>query len=186
MAAETRKCGGPVECHYATQYEHLCLLRGAPQVQLVDKSFSSVRLCRPSETEPERAQLEVITYLPKGINAPTDRARTARQLFLQQFTSIEQTKTMAPSLDANASTTYGDWRDEFYSKGYVVLKNVIPRARALKYRQKALDWLSSFPTKFDINDRSTWASENLPQSFKAGMYLHYCAGHEKYVWDARL
>ncbi|OJJ65149.1 hypothetical protein ASPSYDRAFT_75559 [Aspergillus sydowii CBS 593.65] len=93
---------------------------------------------------------------------------------------------MAPSLDANASTTYGDWRDEFYSKGYVVLKNVIPRAKALKYRQKALDWLSSFPTKFDINDRSTWASENLPQSFKAGMYLHYCAGHEKYVWDARL
>lgn len=93
---------------------------------------------------------------------------------------------MTPHLDEQATAKYGDWRDEFYSKGYIVLKNVIPREKALKYRQKALDWLSSFDTAFDINDPSTWVQENLPQSFKAGMYLHYCAAHEKYVWDARM
>ncbi|PYH68358.1 phytanoyl-CoA dioxygenase family protein [Aspergillus vadensis CBS 113365] len=94
---------------------------------------------------------------------------------------------MAPSiLDQKAYTSYGDWRDEFYRNGYVVLKNVISREKALNYREKALDWLQSFNTGFDINDQSTWTAKNLPQSFKAGMYLNYCAAHEKYVWDARM
>ncbi|KOC15069.1 hypothetical protein AFLA70_41g004500 [Aspergillus flavus AF70] len=80
---------------------------------------------------------------------------------------------------------HGDWRDEFDAKGYVVLKNVVPKERALYYRQKMLDWLGSFDNGFNINDRSTWTEENLPWSFKNGMYLNYCAAHEKYVWDAK-
>lgn len=92
---------------------------------------------------------------------------------------------MPSILDAGASETYGDWRDEFYAKGYTVIKGAINPIKAQKYRQKALDWISSFDTPFDINDRATWKSENLPQSFKAGMYLNYCAAHEKFVWDAR-
>ncbi|KAJ5701954.1 hypothetical protein N7488_009502 [Penicillium malachiteum] len=62
----------------------------------------------------------------------------------------------------------------------------ISREKALEYRTKALDWLQSFDTDFDIKDRSTWTAKNLPQSFKAGMYLNYCAAHEKYVWDGRM
>ncbi|CAG8918562.1 unnamed protein product [Penicillium salamii] len=89
---------------------------------------------------------------------------------------------MSPAvLDQNSTTTYDDWRDDFYSKGYVVLKNVIPREKALKYRNKALDWVQSFDTKFDINDRSTWTAENLPQSFKAGMEPGVLDAFEK-IW----
>jgi hypothetical protein len=72
-----------------------------------------------------------------------------------------------------------------HEKGYVVLKNVVSEERALYYRQKMLDWLGSFDNGFDIQDRSTWTEENLPWSFKNGMYLNYRAAHEKYIWEAR-
>jgi hypothetical protein len=92
---------------------------------------------------------------------------------------------MAPYMNDNVDQPYGDWRDEFYEKGYVVLKGVIPKDRALNYRNKMMDWLGSFDNDFDIKEPSTWTKENLPQSFKNGMYLNYCAAHEKYVWEAR-
>jgi hypothetical protein len=80
---------------------------------------------------------------------------------------------------------YGDWRDELHERGYVVIKNVVSKERAGYYHQKMLDWLGSFDNGFDINDKSTWTSENLPWSFKNGMYLNYCAAHERYIWEAR-
>ena len=97
---------------------------------------------------------------------------------------------MAPYLqgehfESQATEAYGDWRDEFFDKGYVVLKGVVPQDRALHYRNKMIDWLGTFDNDFDINNRDTWSKENLPQSFKSGMYLNYCAAHEKYVWEAR-
>lgn len=110
-------------------------------------------------------------------------------------TTTTTTQTSAPeskvqsvpvtSLDDSAVETFGDWRDDFFRDGYIVLKGVVPKDRAAYYRQKALDWLGSFDKGFDINDRSTWTEEHLPQSFKAGMYLNYCAAHEKYVWQAK-
>ncbi|RAH84248.1 hypothetical protein BO86DRAFT_307100 [Aspergillus japonicus CBS 114.51] len=87
--------------------------------------------------------------------------------------------------NTHAPTHYGDWRDDFYRQGYVVLKGVIPREKAAYYRQKELDWLQSFNLGLDLNDPTTWTAEHLPQSFKAGMYLNYCAAHERYVWEAR-
>lgn len=90
-----------------------------------------------------------------------------------------------PFLNDKNSEQYGDWRDEFNEKGYIVLKNVVPKERALKYRNKMMNWLGSFPNNFDIKNPATWTQENLPQSFKNGMYLNYCAAHEKYVWEAR-
>jgi hypothetical protein len=92
---------------------------------------------------------------------------------------------MAPYMNDAVNQPYGDWRDEFHEKGYVVLKGVIPKDRALNYRNKMMDWLGSFDNDFDIKNPSTWTKENLPQSFKNGMYLNYCAAHEKYVWEAR-
>ena len=71
---------------------------------------------------------------------------------------------MAPYIgngQADNAQTYGDWRDEFYAKGYIVLKNAIPKDRALYYRNKMIDWLGSFDNGFDINDESTWTKENL-------------------------
>lgn len=80
---------------------------------------------------------------------------------------------------------HGDWRDDFFRDGYVVIKGVIPKERAQQYQGDALTWLESFGLGFDRNDKSTWKKENLPQSWKGGMYLHFSAAHEKYMWDIR-
>lgn len=80
---------------------------------------------------------------------------------------------------------YGDWRDDFFRDGYVIIKNVLPKDRARQYQSEALTWLESFGIGFDRNDKTTWKKENVPQSFKGGMYLHFSAAHEKYVWDVR-
>ncbi|KAF3005252.1 hypothetical protein E8E14_005207 [Neopestalotiopsis sp. 37M] len=90
----------------------------------------------------------------------------------------------APSLEVNGTFTYGDWRDGFFKDGYTILKNVIPADRALYYRTKMLDWLSSFGNGFDIDDPSTHTLDHLPINFKS-MYLNYCAAHEKFMWEAR-
>lgn len=85
----------------------------------------------------------------------------------------------------NPSTHYGDFRDEFFRDGYAIIKGAVPKDRAVEYQNEALTWLEGFNLGFDKNDKSTWKKENLPQSWKGGMYLHYSAAHEKYVWDAR-
>ncbi|PYH73737.1 MFS transporter [Aspergillus vadensis CBS 113365] len=80
---------------------------------------------------------------------------------------------------------YGDFRDDFFRDGYAVIKGVMSKERASEYQSEALTWLESFGLGFDRNDKSTWKKENLPQSWKGGMYLHFSAAHEKYVWDVR-
>jgi hypothetical protein len=79
----------------------------------------------------------------------------------------------------------GDWRDEFFRNGFVVIKNTIPKERAQKYQSDALTWLESFGLGFNREDKRTWKKQNLPQSWKGGMYLHFSAAHEKYMWDIR-
>lgn len=86
---------------------------------------------------------------------------------------------------AETQVPFGDWRDEFFRNGYYVVKGAIPRERAEQYRLKSLDWLSKFSFGFDINDKSTWVQKHLPMMMKGGMIQHYCAAHEKWVWDAR-
>lgn len=98
----------------------------------------------------------------------------------------EAPKTVTVSSDKlNSRAEYGDFRDDFYRDGYAVIKGALTKDRAKEYQAKALDWLESFPLGFDRNDISTWKKENLPQSWKGGMYLHFSAAHEKYVWDVR-
>lgn len=100
-------------------------------------------------------------------------------------TNTQANSRLTINLDDCQDQTFGDWRDDFFRDGYIVLKNAIPEDRALAYRQKMLDWITGFGKGLVLDDPSTWVEANLPQSFKAGMYLNYCAAHEKYVWDAR-
>ncbi|KAM0424276.1 hypothetical protein ACHAPT_010421 [Fusarium lateritium] len=88
-------------------------------------------------------------------------------------------------LEKQAKTRFGDWRDQFFQDGYTVIKNAIPRERALEYQRRALEWFGKFPFGFDLNDRSTWVQEHLPVMMKGGMILNYCASHEKFAWEAR-
>ena len=91
----------------------------------------------------------------------------------------------APSLEANAKIQYRDWRDDFFQNGYYVFKQAVSKEKAVDYYQKkGLDWLTSFNIGLDLEDRSTWTKEHLPQNFR-NMYINYCAAHEKFMWDAR-
>lgn len=49
-----------------------------------------------------------------------------------------------------------DYLKELYTKGYVVVPNVIPQERAAGYVSDANEWLKGFNKGFDINDKSTW------------------------------
>lgn len=61
--------------------------------------------------------------------------------------------TLKLRTEANASPEY---LKELYTKGYVVVPNVIPQDRAAAYVQDANEWLKGFGKGFDINDKSTW------------------------------
>lgn len=91
-----------------------------------------------------------------------------------------------PDLLVRREKTYGDWRDDFFDKGYAIIKNAITPERAEYYRQKQVEWLQSFNRGFNPNDENTWTQEHLPVSFKGGMYFAYCSTHEKWVWEARM
>ncbi|KAK7978165.1 hypothetical protein PG988_005655 [Apiospora saccharicola] len=67
---------------------------------------------------------------------------------------------------ASSRVPFGDWRDQFFQKGYYVVKGAIPRERADAYRQRMLDWFAKFDFGFDINDKSTWVQEHLPKMMK--------------------
>ncbi|KAJ5546466.1 hypothetical protein N7494_004051 [Penicillium frequentans] len=81
---------------------------------------------------------------------------------------------------------YGDWRDELQSQGFVVIKNVIPLAKAQYYREKAFAWLQYFNPSLDFKDQSTWANQDLPVHGKANNFTGYSVVHEKFMWEARM
>ncbi|ROV86877.1 hypothetical protein VMCG_10804 [Cytospora schulzeri] len=81
---------------------------------------------------------------------------------------------------------YGDFRDELAANGFVVIKGAIPSDRARHYQEKAFDWLRSFNTALDFEDRETWIAENLPLMNKIRAFGTYGVVHEKFMWDARM
>lgn len=87
--------------------------------------------------------------------------------------------------ETSSTKTHGDFRDDFFREGFAIIKGVITKERAAEYVEASLDWLESFNIGFDRNDKSTWKKENVPQNFKGGMFLHFAAAHEKWMWDAR-
>lgn len=87
---------------------------------------------------------------------------------------------------SDAATHYGDWRDDFYRDGYYVLKQAVAPEKAAEYKKDMLAWLTTFKRGFSYEDKSTWTAEHLPINWKGGMYLHYCAAHEDFVWKARM
>ncbi|KAH7127618.1 hypothetical protein EDB81DRAFT_889410 [Dactylonectria macrodidyma] len=81
---------------------------------------------------------------------------------------------------------HGDFRDDLAANGYAVVKEAIPRDRAIQYQHKAFDWLKSFGTALDVDDPATWKAENLPVQSKLNTFDNYCVVHEKFMWDARM
>ena len=57
--------------------------------------------------------------------------------------AITTTPVKVPFHTTN-TTNYGDFRDEFYREGYVVIKGAVPKQRAVKYQDAAFTWLEGF------------------------------------------
>ncbi|KAK8078854.1 hypothetical protein PG994_002661 [Apiospora phragmitis] len=115
--------------------------------------------------------------------ATTTDTKTFLEGKSQTFGERYETKDLI-TFDENA--VYGDWRDEFHENGCVVIKNVISREKAQYYADKQIQWLKKFELGFDEKDPSTWTAEQLPVSFKGGMYFLYGSAHEKMSWEARM
>ncbi|KAM0414586.1 hypothetical protein ACHAPT_013568 [Fusarium lateritium] len=93
----------------------------------------------------------------------------------------------AANILCDENKIYGDFRDDLVRQGFTVVKNVIPRDRAVAYHEKAYEWLQSFPgTQLDFDNPTTWVEGNLPRQSAIRTYDRYCVTHEKFMWDARL
>lgn len=88
-------------------------------------------------------------------------------------------------IDKFHRTSYEDFRDELRDKGFVVVKNAIPKDRAVAIQERAYDWLRSFGTGLDFENPETWVKDNLPLTNKVMAFHAYCLAHEKFMWDAR-
>ncbi|KAF8864877.1 hypothetical protein BDZ45DRAFT_669251 [Acephala macrosclerotiorum] len=91
--------------------------------------------------------------------------------------------TAAQTIDT--SFIYGDWRDDLFRDGFVVVKSVISLENSQKYIEQMFQWLEKFPFGFDRNRPETWTEEHLPTHMKGGMYHGYSVQHERFIWEAR-
>lgn len=67
-------------------------------------------------------------------------------------------------LSTHIDTTicHGDWRDDLFRDGFVVVKGVMSPEKAAYYVERMYQWLETFPLGFDRQDPSTWTPQNLP------------------------
>ncbi|KAG7876787.1 hypothetical protein KL938_004400 [Ogataea parapolymorpha] len=82
------------------------------------------------------------------------------------------------------SAKHHDWRDDFVRNGYVVIKNAIPRHRALKYQKEVFQLVNAF-ANVDFDEPASWTTETLP-SVLGKIYSGHGLNHEKVFWEARL
>jgi hypothetical protein len=66
-----------------------------------------------------------------------------------------------------------------------VVKNVIPKERALAYAEKGEEWLEGFNMGYKRDDPSTYRAENIPKHRYGGLFDHFSFAHSQFVWDAK-
>ena len=69
----------------------------------------------------------------------------------------------------NTHQKHGDWRDDLFRDGFVVVKNVISPEKSQGYIEEMFSWLETFPYGFDRRDPGKWTPEYLPTHMK---YIH--------------
>jgi len=78
------------------------------------------------------------------------------------------------------------WLKDFQRDGYVVIKGVVSKDKALNYYAPAgEDWLEGFNLGYKRDDPSTWDVKNLPRHNHGGLYSQYSFAHAQFVWDAK-
>lgn len=69
-----------------------------------------------------------------------------------------------PLIDTSIAT--GDWRDDLFRDGFVVVKGILSPEVAQNYKDRMLQWLETFPYGFKADNPSTWGAEHLPDHIK--------------------
>ncbi|KAJ0121515.1 uncharacterized protein J7T55_008679 [Diaporthe amygdali] len=77
------------------------------------------------------------------------------------------------------------WLHDLHRNGWALVKEAVPRERALNYAQKAEDWLEGFKLGYKRDDRSTWKSKNIPRHRHGGLFDHFSFAHAQFVWDCK-
>lgn len=130
-----------------------------------------------------------ISTMAPGVLLPEKESTTyyVPESSRKQMQSYANTEIRGKTRDfeAQSKRIYNDWRDDFFKHGYSLVKQAVPRERALGYQKRALDWLQKFDLGLDYNDPSTFNSNHLPVMMNGGMVLNYCAAHEDWVWQTR-
>ncbi|KAH7346888.1 phytanoyl-CoA dioxygenase [Rhexocercosporidium sp. MPI-PUGE-AT-0058] len=91
-----------------------------------------------------------------------------------------------PIVEKSFKPQNSTWLSDLQKDGYVVVRNVIPRERAIAYQQKAFDWISTLRPGFDVNNPDTWIKKNLPFVSEIHTFYTYGIAHEKFMWNARM
>jgi len=69
-----------------------------------------------------------------------------------------------PKIDTSSAT--GDWRENLFGNGVVVVKGVLSPEKAQSYQQRMFQWLKTFPYGFKADNQSTWGKEHLLEHMK--------------------
>jgi hypothetical protein len=88
----------------------------------------------------------------------------AHLLFVHGKMASDSGYDSEPTIDT--AKVHGDWRDQLYRDGYVVLKQVVSPERAKHYVDSLFDWLETFPYGFSKHNATTWGPKNLPAHVK--------------------
>jgi len=91
----------------------------------------------------------------------------------------------SPQLNANGNND-PQWLKDFQRDGFVVVKGVVSKEKALSYYAPAAEaWLEGFNLGYKRDDPSTWKVDNLPRHNHGGLYSQYSFAHAQFVWDAK-
>lgn len=91
----------------------------------------------------------------------------------------------ALALSNNPRRCYNGFMNCEQARVWTVVKEAIPKEKALGYTGKAYDWLEGWNLGFNHNDPSARKASKLPFTHRAGIFARYGIAHEQWVWDIK-
>ncbi|KAH7160659.1 hypothetical protein EDB81DRAFT_879008 [Dactylonectria macrodidyma] len=77
------------------------------------------------------------------------------------------------------------WLRDLHKNGWALVKEAVPKKKALRYAEKGEDWLEGFNMGYKRGDTSTWKSKNIPRHRYGGLFDHFSFAHAQFVWDCK-
>ncbi|RAK88023.1 hypothetical protein BO79DRAFT_149426 [Aspergillus costaricaensis CBS 115574] len=102
-------------------------------------------------------------------------------------TTAETARASGRLFAGGVDAKYGDFRDDLLRDGYAVVKQAVPREKALAYSDEIFQWLEDFASGlgFRRDDPKTVHKDFLPDINEKGMCLGYGVSHESFTWAVR-